>query len=1523
MFTKAFLDSNVFFCEAAIPHFVLSHWDDDHISVAIDQIVAKANRHPNTAWLAPEKAGNQDLSKIAKNLRVSINQNGRDLHLWSQTAGAPLSITRSGYTFIRVTGNDSNNSGIALRIEDPYQNGRYMLLTGDASYQGFTFNHGCDNVCVGLVASHHGAEVAVPGNIPQPLPQQAGVGAARTIAYSYGMGNAYGHTATEGVTSYFDRGWVDRFRLDTAGTEPDAEIGGARGNIGMVWPNYRKGPGFAPVDACVLGLQHAAISLIASCLAEIRLSDPALAGADQIAVATTYQACAAMGFGASVAVSQVMRRDGNVGGLVRYTAADGGWRGIHQGYPMSRPYCLAVDHQAPPRVYAGCLEGIYGSVDGGATWHLLGMAGHAVLALAIEPGAPATMYAGTLANGVFKSMDGGNTWVHLNNGLGNVEVRAVAVSGHNTQHVYAGTAAHGVYRSQDGGASWAAANIGLAVTDVAALAVAHDTGLVYAGTVGGGLYASTDQGGQWLAANAGLMGQDIQAILFDPASTLGMYVGTRTGGFRSADAGQTWNPASAGLVSTDIRALDVANAGILYAGTAAGVFQSADQGANWAAFNAGWAPGEGGLLDLDVRALKIDTALTTTVYVGIAAAPLLAVADALQVTAGEMRTGVTNVATIAGAAQNANFVTLAVDSARVIFTAAARMSRIITNACAQVHQRLNHTTIGSQAQEALMDAYDLSVNPGTEIQVRDAIDAGPANQVLAAITAINAAPGIDVHGVINGAARAVVKAQAEATGRSSSKTRGMVGTIPAKLPPVVGGLVAGSVALRGDVDAVFGATAALVPATPIWPEAAQPDNFDATVIAIVPNNPARIYAGTETGEILVSADAGMTWTDSSAGLPFTKINPHDANEVATLAPIRAIAIDPVNVHVMYAATYRNGVFRSADAGLNWAAASNGLTCMHVLTVVLDPLASAIAYAGTADGQVFRSADGANNWATASAGLPGGGMNAIAIVINPAVPTTLYVGILGGGIFTSANSGGNWVARNTGLGNLQVRALAMAPSNAAVLYAGTEAGVYLTVDSAANWAPHNAGLDPGRITALLCHPNRPRTMYAGSAAAGVFRSFDYGDSWSDVNPGLTHLDVNVLRLGAVVTDTVYLGSGSGGVFKSTGLAIAWVAKNTGLTNLQVRDLSVVPGVPLETLYAGTAGGVFFSADGGDNWAARNNGLHNLDVRVLVTNPANPTTLYAGTAAGVFVSVNSGGNWTARNTGLNNLDITALVINPANPAILHVGTNGNGVFRSSNGGLNWQSASSGLLGGDLRIRRLLLDCTNPATIFAATAMTVCRNLNAAIRWRPQNTGLVNPDIWALSQLPNSKALHLGTADGRLLTSSNLGTGWNACGNGIERTTVLALAVDPLDPQTVYAGTLAGGALKRMAGQAWRAINKGINDRTVRSLAIHGAAPATVYAGTDNHCVFKSADSGATWSKNVTVNAHARATATVAGIAAQVAVAQGMASDVAARAAVAAARVVVPAVYGAPQVGCHRYPSTCANHVCALSVHYFNKE
>ena len=282
---------------------------------------------------------------------------------------------------------------------------------------------------------------------------------------------------------------------------------------------------------------------------------------------------------------------------------------------------LAIDPANPATLYAGSYgNGVFKSTDSGGTWVRAdtGLANPYINALVIGPAAPATLYAGT-DGGVYKSTDSGGAWVAVNAGLRNVSVGALAIDPSNPATLYAGTW-DGLFKSTNSGDTWIAAGLGSYVFTLA-IDPSNPTTL-YAGKFGPEVFKSTDSGGTWAATGAGPndpWGYDLAPALAISATTpVAVYAGTTYGVFKSTDGGASWTLGNTGLPHPDgltynpVLALAIAPSApaTLFAGTfGAGVFKSNDRGATWAAIN-------DGLTNLFVKAIAIDRSNTARIYAG-------------------------------------------------------------------------------------------------------------------------------------------------------------------------------------------------------------------------------------------------------------------------------------------------------------------------------------------------------------------------------------------------------------------------------------------------------------------------------------------------------------------------------------------------------------------------------------------------------------------------------------------------------------------------------------------------------------------------------------------------------------------------------------------------------------------------------------------------------------------------------------------------------------------------------------------
>ncbi len=317
----------------------------------------------------------------------------------------------------------------------------------------------------------------------------------------------------------------------------------------------------------------------------------------------------------------------NLGGIFRSTDSGDTWQAVNTGLTDLNVKALLIDPSTPSTLYAGTTvrgftlkgDGVFRSTDSGQTWvaQNTGLTNPTIAALAINPSAPATLYAGTWGGGIFRSFDAGGTWTGASSGMNSLSVSAIAIDPANPATVYAGTGGfggYGFFKSTDAGRTWAASTPGQPYPNINCLAInPAASSTIYAGTEGGGVFKSTDAGATWADSSAGLTNKWVWVLAVDPSNPSILYAGTYlydgAAVFKSTDAGGSWEAADTGLTNQAVRdlAIDPSVPSTLYAATDSGIFKSTDSAGNWAAV---------GSTITYVNALAIDPSTPATIYAG-------------------------------------------------------------------------------------------------------------------------------------------------------------------------------------------------------------------------------------------------------------------------------------------------------------------------------------------------------------------------------------------------------------------------------------------------------------------------------------------------------------------------------------------------------------------------------------------------------------------------------------------------------------------------------------------------------------------------------------------------------------------------------------------------------------------------------------------------------------------------------------------------------------------------------------------
>jgi photosystem II stability/assembly factor-like uncharacterized protein len=279
--------------------------------------------------------------------------------------------------------------------------------------------------------------------------------------------------------------------------------------------------------------------------------------------------------------------------------------------------------------------------------------------------------------------------------------------------------------------------------------------------------------------------------------------------------------------------------------------------------------------------------------------------------------------------------------------------------------------------------------------------------------------------------------------------------------------------------------------------------------------------------IVKSADGGYTASMATNGITEPSLD---------FLFINYYAMDPFDSLRLY--TGGNSLWRTLDGGSNWSAASTALANANdgyqqaITTVTISPADPNVVYFGTTDGRIYRndhalSASSGTQWTYSR---PGGGWVS-RIVVDPRQPKTVYAvnssfrySDLSGQIFRSTDGGITWSvlngSGNTAFPDIPAHVLLIDPNDSSKLYVGTDIGVFVSVDAGASWL-HDDNLYANAITeSLLIEQNGGTNwLYAFTHGRGAWRVALPGGSGSPCTYSLSTNTLDVPALGGVSTINV--------------------------------------------------------------------------------------------------------------------------------------------------------------------------------------------------------------------------------------------------------------------------------------------------------------------------------------------------------------------------------------------------------------------
>jgi photosystem II stability/assembly factor-like uncharacterized protein len=231
---------------------------------------------------------------------------------------------------------------------------------------------------------------------------------------------------------------------------------------------------------------------------------------------------------------------------------------------------------------------------------------------------------------------------------------------------------------------------------------------------------------------------------------------------------------------------------------------------------------------------------------------------------------------------------------------------------------------------------------------------------------------------------------------------------------------------------------------------------------INPLDPSVVFMTYVRGDIFRVVNDGQTF-DLQIGSNATFGEFFQNPRIAFYPPFVGNGVDAT----LYFGTWR--LFISTNLGNSWFAPSGFLDLTKGITEAGQDVLSAIAvahpntnliYTGSAQGRAMRSTNGGQSWADVTGGLPDRSITSIAV--DPSNPPVAYLTVSGfntGHVFRTNNMGATWTDVSGSLPDVPASALLVDPTDSNTIYLGTDIGVFRSTTRGNDWRSFNRGMPP--------------------------------------------------------------------------------------------------------------------------------------------------------------------------------------------------------------------------------------------------------------------------------------------------------------------------------------------------------------------------------------------------------------------------------------------------------------------------------
>lgn len=389
-----------------------------------------------------------------------------------------------------------------------------------------------------------------------------------------------------------------------------------------------------------------------------------------------------------------------------------------------------------------------------------------------------------------------------------------------------------------------------------------------------------------------------------------------------------------------------------------------------------------------------------------------------------------------------------------------------------------------------------------------------------------------------------------------------------------------------------------------------PRTMEVNSIAVHPDEPKRIFIGTNNFGVLVSNDGGRNFTPT--------------NDNFTSRFTYSVTPDLTEKNRLYATTQNTSTsggffFSSNDGGASWTQAK-GLDVSRdaPFAVLQDRRDPNKIYVGTNTG-LFRSTDRGLTWSAIAEPKPAKKA--------PAKKTTVKKKGVASRAKPTAAAGASIDKSGQELVPVlkeKVNVLVHTEDEKDGILAGTDSGLYRTYDIAKGWEKITFGEDINHsVFAITASPLVPGTIWVGTAKSGVIVSQDNGETWTKTGGAPDNVPISSIVIDPKRPNYLYVGS-IHSLYISRDGGRTWLRRGGDLPLGTYTSILIDPRNSDEVLVSSsleTNGGVFYSKDAGMNWKrvdSKELKLPSRRVWMMAFDPTNADRIYAGShSSGVYV------------------------------------------------------------------------------------------------------------------------------------------------------------------------------------------------------------------------------------------------------------------------------------------------------------------